>query len=87
MSYIPNIKGIGEEKWTGNGLRFATPEEALAYCIDLQGRWMGCKPGAENRKAVFSIDRVTHVWDIVNHKLACSDVTDAIVIEDNVRIG
>ena len=69
LSYIPMVKGINESKWTGNGLRFATPEEALAYAADLQGRWMGCKGGAENRMALESTDPVSHVWDIVNHRM------------------
>ena len=45
MSYIPQIKGVSEDKWTGNGLRFATAGEAINYCIELQGRSMGCKDG------------------------------------------
>lgn len=62
MSYIPMIKGRGESRWTGNGLRFATPEEALAYASDLQGRWMGCEAGEANRRAEESSDAVTHAW-------------------------
>jgi hypothetical protein len=62
MSFNPQIKGVGEDKWTGNGLYFATPEEALAYAADLQGRWMGCKDGAENRRAEPSDQPVSHVW-------------------------
>jgi hypothetical protein len=61
-SFIPQIKGIGEDKWSGNGLRFATADEALAYATDLQSRWMGCKGGAENRNAGESSDPVSHVW-------------------------
>jgi hypothetical protein len=62
MSYIPQIKGVGESAWTGNGLRFATADEALAYAADLQGRWMGCQSGAANRNAGESTDPVSHVW-------------------------
>jgi hypothetical protein len=62
MSYVPEIKGIGADRWIGNGLRFATAEEALAYATDLQGRWMGCKAGADNRRAGESTDPVSHVW-------------------------
>jgi hypothetical protein len=62
QSYVPEIKGVGESKWTGNGLRFATAAEALAYAEDLQGRWMGCQRGAENRRAGESTDPVSHVW-------------------------
>ena len=88
MSFIPQIKGVGEETWTGNGLRFATAGEAINWCIELQSRWMGCKPGPENRRAVESSDRVTHRYDGVRSSLSCADLTDdSIVIEDNVRIG
>jgi hypothetical protein len=62
MSFIPEIKGVGENSWVGNGLRFATAGEAINYAIDLQNRWMGCKAGAENRRAVESDDPVTHRW-------------------------
>lgn len=85
-SYMPMIKGVNEDKWTGNGLRFATAGEAINYCIDLQSRWMGCKPGVENRKASLTIDRVTHRFNGLTGKLSCADVSDAIIIEDNVRV-
>jgi hypothetical protein len=62
MSYIPEVKGVGEERWTGNGLRFATADEALAYANDLQSRWMGCKGGLEHRRAAPSSDPVSHAW-------------------------
>jgi|HubBroStandDraft_6_1064221.scaffolds.fasta_scaffold00345_2 hypothetical protein len=62
MSFVPEIKGVGESSWTGNGLRFATAAEALAYAENLQGRWMGCQRGAENRRAGESPDPVSHVW-------------------------
>jgi hypothetical protein len=62
MSYIPMVKGVGADKWSGNGLRFATAEEALAYAADLQEQWMGCRGGAENRKAEESSDPVSHAW-------------------------
>jgi hypothetical protein len=69
MSYVAEIKGVGEDKWTGNGLRFATPEEASAYAADLQGRWMGCQPGPQNRRVAESYDPVNYEWDIINHRL------------------
>jgi hypothetical protein len=70
VSYIPEVVGQGETKFFGNGMRFATPEEAIAYCIDLQGRWMGCKAGAENRRATESSDPVNYEWSIIDHRLA-----------------
>jgi hypothetical protein len=68
-SYNPQIKGVGEDSWNGNGLFFSTPEEALAYAADLQGRWMGCKGGPANRRAAPFERPPTHVWDIINRKL------------------
>jgi hypothetical protein len=61
-SYNPQVKGIGEERFVGNGLYFATSAEALDYAKDLQSRWMGCKSGAENRRAHMTDHPVTHVW-------------------------
>ena len=51
MSFNPQVIGIGENKFVGNSLYFATAEEALAYAADLQSRWMGCKGGPDNRRA------------------------------------
>lgn len=62
MSYNPQVKGVGEDQWTGNGLYFATADEALAYASDLQSRWMGCKAGAENRRAFESDEPVNYAW-------------------------
>ena len=64
MSYIPQIKAVREDSWSGNGLRFATAGEAINYCIDLQNRWWGCKPGPENRRAFESDETVTHRWTL-----------------------
>jgi hypothetical protein len=63
MSYNPQIKGVGETRWSGNGLYFATEAEALAYAADLQGRWMGCQGGAENRRAEPSDITVNVRWE------------------------
>jgi hypothetical protein len=62
-SYIPQIVGVGETKFTGNGQRFATEAEALAAAAEIQGRWMGCKGGPENRRAAPSEDRVNYRWE------------------------
>jgi hypothetical protein len=62
VSYAPEIQGVGEAKWTANGLRFATAEEALAYAENLQGRWMGCQAGEAHRRAAESSDPVSHAW-------------------------
>lgn len=56
------MKGVGENTWVGNGLRFATAGEAINFCRDLQDRWSGCKGGAENRRAYPSDDPITHGW-------------------------
>jgi hypothetical protein len=40
MSYKPQVKVNGE--WNGNGLRFATEEEAERSANDLFGRWTLC---------------------------------------------
>ena len=40
MSFKPQVKVNGE--WNGNGLRFATKEEAESRAADLFGRWTLC---------------------------------------------
>ncbi len=40
MSYKPQVKVNGE--WNGNGLRFATKEEAEASAVNLFDRWTLC---------------------------------------------
>jgi len=40
MSYKPQVKVNGE--WNGNGLRFATKEEAESRAADLFSRWTLC---------------------------------------------
>lgn len=39
MSWKPEVYVPGEDKWHGNGLCFATEEEALRWGCDLLGRW------------------------------------------------
>lgn len=40
MSFKPQVKVNGE--WNGNGLRFATKEEAASRAADLFSRWTLC---------------------------------------------
>lgn len=39
MSYAPEVIADSSGKWAGNGLRFATREEAEAWVADLFMRW------------------------------------------------
>lgn len=39
MSYKPEVIADDSGKWCGNGLRFATEQEAQAYVGDLAMRW------------------------------------------------
>jgi hypothetical protein len=45
--------------WAGNGLRFATEEEARASACDLYLRWTLC----EDYRSDPSDDEVNYVWD------------------------
>ncbi len=40
MSFKPEVIADSSGKWVGNGLRFATYDEAYAPASDLAGRWM-----------------------------------------------
>jgi hypothetical protein len=57
MSYRPMVYVGGG--WAGNGLRFATEEEARASACDLYSRWTLC----EDYRADPSDDPVNYVWD------------------------
>lgn len=57
MSYRPMVQVSG--KWAGNGVRFATEEEALASARDLMYRWTL----VENYGAEYSEDPVNCAWD------------------------
>jgi hypothetical protein len=39
VSYAPEVIADSSGKWSGNALRFATPEEATAWVDDLALRW------------------------------------------------
>jgi hypothetical protein len=39
MSYKPEVIADASGKWTGNGLAFATKEEAEGWVKDLERRW------------------------------------------------
>ncbi len=56
MSFIGQVL-VGSE-WVGNGLRFASAEQANSYASDLAMRWTSCS----DFRAVESVDPVTHVW-------------------------
>jgi hypothetical protein len=66
VSFIPMVKGVGEDEWAGNGLYFPTAQEALDCAADLQSRRIGCKAGAENRRAEPSNEPVNARWDWVD---------------------
>lgn len=57
MSYRPMVQVSG--KWAGNGVRFATEDEAMASARDLMSRWFL----VENYGAESSEDPVNCAWD------------------------
>ena len=63
MSYKVEVHAIGESGYTGNGLRFATTQEAESYASDLFSRWFGI----DNYRVVTSDEPVNYQW--VNGKL------------------
>jgi len=58
MSYKAEVIADSTGTWVGNGLRFATPEEAQGYVIDLMMRWTSVK----DTRVVESDEPVTHRW-------------------------
>lgn len=63
MSYAPEVIVDNSGKWSGNGLRFATREEAEANVADLFSRWILVK----STRVVESTDPVNYAW--VNGRL------------------
>jgi hypothetical protein len=57
MSYRPMVYVQGE--WAGNGLRFATREEAMASARNLAFRWVL----VDDVRVDASDDEVNYVWD------------------------
>jgi hypothetical protein len=54
-SYAAEVIADNSGKWVGNGLRFATEEEAQAYVHGLMWRWMAVR----DTRVVPSSDPVT----------------------------
>jgi hypothetical protein len=59
MSWKPEVIADNSGKWTGNALRFATPEEAELYVADLMYRWTAVRETC----VVESDDPVSYTWD------------------------
>jgi hypothetical protein len=55
-SYAAEVIADNSGKWVGNGLRFATEEEAQAYVTDLMMRWTAVR----DTRVVPSADHPTH---------------------------
>jgi hypothetical protein len=57
MSYRPMVYVQGE--WAGNGLRFATSDEALASAQNLMARWFL----VDDVRVDMSDDEVNYAWE------------------------
>jgi len=57
MSYRPMVYVQGE--WAGNGLRFATSDEAMASARDLMARWFL----VDDIRVDESEDEVNYAWE------------------------
>jgi len=58
MSFKPFVSTIGDDKFYGNALAFATEAEALDNARDLFQRWMLCT----GYRAIESDEPVSHAW-------------------------
>lgn len=58
MSFAPEVIADSSGKWCGNGLRFATYDEAMANVRDLCDRWTSVK----DTRVVESTDPVNYRW-------------------------
>lgn len=57
-SYKPQVQTVGDDKFYGNALAFATHEEAYQNARDLSHRWML----VTDYRAVESDEPVTHTY-------------------------
>lgn len=62
-SWKPEVIADSSGQWTGNGLRFATAEEALSYAEDLMMRWLAVR----EIRTTLCEDPVNYRW--INGKL------------------
>jgi hypothetical protein len=58
-SWAPEVIADGSGKWSRNGLRFATREEAEANVQNLSWRWLSVR----ETRVVESDDPVNYRWD------------------------
>lgn len=58
MSYKPEVKTIGDARWYGNALRFASEAEAAGNVANLADRWLL----VEDTRVVESDDPVNYKW-------------------------
>lgn len=58
MSWKPEVIADSSGNWAGNGLCFATKEEAEAYVLDLSMRWLAVR----ETRVVESTDPVNYKW-------------------------
>ncbi len=59
ISWAPQVIADSGGLWSGNALRFATKEEALAHATDLMWRWILVK----EIRVIESDDPVNCRWD------------------------
>jgi hypothetical protein len=78
MSFKPMVRVTGEQKFSGNGLRFATREEAESNVHDLMMRWFL----VEETTVEESADPVNYTY--VDHKLVPVTETEAADVKTNI---
>lgn len=74
-----NTYSDASDAWTGNDLRFDTPEEAKHYGDNLFARWTAVK----HVRVVASTDPVNYRWDRENHRAEELAVSPPRPVEPN----
>jgi hypothetical protein len=59
-SFVPQARSTPREDYVGNGLRFATAEEAQRWADGLMMRWFGC----DSVRVAPSTDPVSHRFNV-----------------------
>lgn len=81
-AYVPEVIADSSGQWVGNGLTFATEDEAKRYVRDLEMRWMSVRDTRvvqvdQPVKNAFVDGQLVFLEDLAKTKLSAADIEQA----------